>query len=51
MSMGIWVFECAGIGEDDLRACTWWYGGETLSPDICIVLDPAEETIFALSPS
>ena len=50
MSIEIWVFVCAGIGED-LRACTWRYGGETLSPDICIVLDPAEETIFALSPS
>ena len=51
MSMGICDFVCAGIGEEDLRACTWWYGGETLSPDICMVLDPPEETILALSPS
>ena len=47
-----WVFWCAGIGEDDLRACTWRrYGGETLSPDTCIAFDPAEEMILALSPS
>jgi hypothetical protein len=23
---------CAGIGEEDVRVWTWWYGGETLSP-------------------
>ena len=51
MSIGICVFVCAGIGEEDLRVCAWWYGGETLSPGICIVFDPAEEIIFALSPS
>ena len=51
MSIGACVFVCAGIGEDDFLVWTWWYGGETLSPEICIVFEPAEETIFALSPS
>ena len=51
MSNEIWVFVWAGIGEDDLRAWTWWYGGEMLSLDMCTVLDPAEETILAVSPS
>lgn len=49
--MWIWVFVYVGIGKDDLSACMWWCGGETLSPNICIVLGPAEKTIFALLPS
>jgi hypothetical protein len=44
-----WVFVCTGIEEGDSRAWTWWYGGETLSLKMCIVLDPADETIFVLS--
>jgi hypothetical protein len=30
---------------------TWWYGGETLSPNVCTVFDPAEETILGLTHS
>ena len=37
-------------GGNGLRACAWWYGGETLSPDICIVFDPAGARILVLSP-
>jgi hypothetical protein len=44
-----WVFVCTGIEEGDSRAWTWWYGGETLSLKMCIVLNPADETIFVLS--
>ena len=29
---------------------TWWYGGESSSPGIYIVLDIADERIFTLSP-
>ena len=34
MSRGIYVFVCAGIGEDDLRTCTWWHGRKPSLPDI-----------------
>ena len=34
MSRGIYVFVCAGIGEDNLHTCTWWYGRKLLLPDI-----------------
>ena len=50
MSMEECIFACAGIGEEDLRAWMLWYGGEMLSPNICMVFDPPEETILALSP-
>ena len=28
---------CAGIGEDDVGMWMWWYGGEMLLLDMCIV--------------
>ena len=37
-----WGRQFAHVDEED--------GGETLSPKICILLGPAEETPFALSP-
>lgn len=51
MSVGVRAFVCAGVGEDDLRTCIWWYGGEMLSLDIWIVLDRVEGVIVAVSPS
>jgi len=51
VSIDIWAFVCDGIGEDDLRGCTWWYGGEILLPGICMAFEPAEDTILVVSPS
>jgi hypothetical protein len=39
------VFVCTG----DWCVWIWWYGREMLLPRVCIVLDPADEMIFALS--
>ena len=50
VSIDFWDLRCAGIG-DDLRVCTWWYGGETLSLGICTMFEQAEDTISMLLPS
>lgn len=50
MSIDVWVLGCAGVDDGDLRVRTWWYGGETL-PGTCLMFEPAEGAILALSPS
>ena len=40
----------ADMSEEDFFVCTWWYGGETLSPGICMIFEPAEDMILAVSP-
>ena len=43
------MYECDGIGEDDSRLCTWWYGGEALSSDTCMVFELAEDMLSGVT--
>ena len=41
---------CAGIGKGSPCACAQQHCRETLLPNTCMALDPAEETVFVLLP-
>ena len=48
--MGICALVCTGIGKGSPCACAQQHDRETLLPNICVALDPAEETVFVLLP-